>query len=896
MRAHSILPPDQRKALFDPPQTHEDAQARFALSRDDIALALSRRRSHNKFGFAVQLALVRDLGRPLRIGEEISAAALETIGEQLQIDPVVFGSYAAREETRREHAREIVAALKLRALAVRDYRPLITVATSAARATERGEPIVFAILETLKSDGILVGDPGQIERLALAGRAAARKASHRDLIKGLDEATINGLEALIAEKSELAQHRTSYGWLLEVPEGPKAKNFKAVIARLAVVRKLGIEDDRRKLIHANRYGMIARDAKVLNAREIGRMSRERRIATLTAFAIERQAALCDLAIDMFSRLIGKAGQRANNSRNRRLIEHGPLFLAIAQNHLRLARALTKAHQAGENLAEAVDLAVGWDGLKASASSAEIVLAKDQGDGLDDLIARRRSLRPSARLLLDTFVFKSVRRDDPLLGALIALKAVYEGDRRQKPATGFLPRRWRERIRAGAGGFDVEAWEVAVLVTARDRIRIGDLWVQGSRAWRSFQDYLMPEAQFDVLLKEGGLGLKIPTTFEEWRADREKILAEKMTTLAAAVLNDALIEAKITPAGLSISPISSEAEEEIKALSARLYALLPRIRIPALLAEVQSWTNFLDAFTHYRTGEAAADQPALMAAILADATNSGAERMAESSRGVTIHQMMLMIDRHVRPETYASATAILVDAQQSHAYAKIWGDGRLSSSDGQFFPAGGRGEATAAYNAKYGSQPGASAYGFISDRFASFYSRLISASEKEAPYVLDGLLHNEASLEISEHATDTAGATELIFALFPAFGMRLIPRIRNLGDRRLFTPTASSGDDWERLEPLIGGSINFTVIEEGYLEVLRLMASVGSGLVPPSVILSKINSSSRQGVYAKALREMGRLERSIFICDWLLDPAMRVRSHGILNKGEGLSGISCVGRA
>jgi len=32
----------------------------------------------------------------------------------------------------------------------------------------------------------------------------------------------------------------------------------------------------------------------------------------------------------------------------------------------------------------------------------------------------------------------------------------------------------------------------------------------------------------------------------------------------------------------------------------------------------------------------------MAAILADATNAGIERMAESSRGVTIHQMMLML--------------------------------------------------------------------------------------------------------------------------------------------------------------------------------------------------------------------------------------------------------------
>ncbi|MBN9921148.1 Tn3 family transposase, partial [Listeria monocytogenes] len=80
-----------------------------------------------------------------------------------------------------------------------------------------------------------------------------------------------------------------------------------------------------------------------------------------------------------------------------------------------------------------------------------------------------------------------------------------------------------------------------------------------------------------------------------------------------------------------------------------------------------------------------------------------------------------------------------------------------------------------YNAKYGKRPGASLYGFLSNRFASFFSRLISASESEAPYVLDGLVHNESSVEIHEHATDTAGATETIFAMFHLFGYRLIPR-------------------------------------------------------------------------------------------------------------------------
>jgi len=97
-------------------------------------------------------------------------------------------------------------------------------------------------------------------------------------------------------------------------------------------------------------------------------------------------------------------------------------------------------------------------------------------------------------------------------------------------------------------------------------------------------------------------------------------------------------------------------------SAGVYILVPRIRITSLLAEVHSWTRLLDSFTHYRTGETANDEPALMAAILADATNADSERMAESSRSVTIHQMMLMVDRHLRSETYARATAVLIDAR------------------------------------------------------------------------------------------------------------------------------------------------------------------------------------------------------------------------------------------
>jgi hypothetical protein len=46
---------------------------------EDVALARRHRRSPNRVGFAVQLVLVRDLGRPLQIGEVLPAAVVDTV-------------------------------------------------------------------------------------------------------------------------------------------------------------------------------------------------------------------------------------------------------------------------------------------------------------------------------------------------------------------------------------------------------------------------------------------------------------------------------------------------------------------------------------------------------------------------------------------------------------------------------------------------------------------------------------------------------------------------------------------------------------------------------------------------------------------------------------------------
>src|ERR1700676_2380941 len=145
--------------------------------------------------------------------------------------------------------------------------------------------------------------------------------------------------------------------------------------------------------------------------------------------------------------------------------------------------------------------------------------------------------------------------------------------------------------------------------------------------------------------------------------------------------------------LKITPIEKSTPPEAEALAARLYAMLPRIRITDLLSEVAQWTLFTDCFTHLRTGETPTDPRILMASLLADGLNLGLPRMAEACSIASLGQLAWTADWHIRDETYALALRRLINQQQREPLAAVFGGGSASSSDGQFFQAAGFGRAS-----------------------------------------------------------------------------------------------------------------------------------------------------------------------------------------------------------
>jgi TnpA family transposase len=148
-------------------------------------------------------------------------------------------------------------------------------------------------------------------------------------------------------------------------------------------------------------------------------------------------------------------------------------------------------------------------------------------------------------------------------------------------------------------------------------------------------------------------------------------------------------------------------------------------------------------------------------------------MADISH-LSYEQLAWTTNWYIREETLKAATTTLVNSHYREPLARIWGGGMLSSSDGQRFPATVESKRAVALPRYFGYGQGMTFYTWTSAQFSQYGSKPIPSTVRDATYVLDAILDNQTELDIVEHTTDTAGYTEIVFALFDLLGLRFFP--------------------------------------------------------------------------------------------------------------------------
>jgi TnpA family transposase len=184
------------------------------------------------------------------------------------------------------------------------------------------------------------------------------------------------------------------------------------------------------------------------------------------------------------------------------------------------------------------------------------------------------------------------------------------------------------------------------------------------------------------------------------------------------------------------------------------------------------------------------------------------------------------------------------------------------------------------------------YTFVADNYAPFYSLPIECTDRDAAFVLDGLLYNESELEIEEHYTDTHGYTEINFAAFAMLGLRFCPRIRGVQHQRIYRIDPNC--DYGSLASLVSRAdqtIDTEQIAEHWDRMGQLYASLKTGHVSASVALKRLVGFSTKNRFYRANRDLGRIFKTEFILQYLSEPELRRRIRRGLLKGEQLHALA-----
>jgi len=328
----------------------------------------------------------------------------------------------------------------------------------------------------------------------------------------------------------------------------------------------------------------------------------------------------------------------------------------------------------------------------------------------------------------------------------------------------------------------------------------------------------------------------------------------------------------------------------------------------ILSEVDSYTGFSEAFTH-RSNKGAnkeINKKLINATIMSLGTNLGHNDMDKAARNISEKQLRDTEKLWLSNDNLEKANKSIVQFIQSLPLPTIFNDknGTLhTSSDGKKVVVAVN-SLLANYSYKYyGKEQGVSVNSFLDEKQSFFHVNVLTASDREAPHMMDGIVSAKHSLfregESNHlHSTDTHGYTEAIFAGLHFLDVAFAPRIKNVHRQTLYAYEAKSLKKNSNYLIAPKNSINRKLILSHWDDILHLMASIKLGYCSASQVFKMLSSTGRSSKLYIAIKELGKLLKSHFILNYIESEELRRSIQKQLNRvelGQKLSGAVFFGR-
>jgi TnpA family transposase len=441
-----------------------------------------------------------------------------------------------------------------------------------------------------------------------------------------------------------------------------------------------------------------------------------------------------------------------------------------------------------------------------------------------------------------------------------------------------------------GKFRVSLYKALLFLQVADAMKSGTLHVEESYRYRSLDDYLIPRDEWQRHRQEYLEQAELASV-----ADCGALLQDRATLLDQqyATTNRHILEgnnAHITFHKDGGFHVRTPKEEETETESLRGFFPEDRyISLLEVLATVNRHSQFLDAFQHWQVKYAKQRPPprVFLAGILGYGCQIGPGKVARISHQISGSELERTINWYFSRDNVAEANDRILSLTDRLRLPQLYRrqeDQLHTSSDGQKIEVGVD-SLHAHYSFKYfGQSKGVSAYTFLDERHFFYHSTVISSAEKEAAYVIDGVLHNDV-VKSDIHSTDTGGYTEILFGVMHLLGFAFAPRIKNFAHQQRYSFRRRKEYERQGYRILPDGYIHTDLIATQWDEILRFVATIKLKVTTASQLFKRLNSYSRQHPLYIALKEFGKIEKSLFLLKWIDLVELRQAVEKQLNKGE-----------
>ena len=507
------------------------------------------------------------------------------------------------------------------------------------------------------------------------------------------------------------------------------------------------------------------------------------------------------------------------------------------------------------------------------------------------ILNSKSLRLQNRVspIVKALEFDTCESTDVIIRAIEYFKQ-RDGNIDSNAPLDFFDSDERKLVFDSEGKLRVSLYKVVFFQHIANSIKSGALNLKHSFKYRTFEHYLIPKERWlsekDELLERAGL--KGFENFSELIPDLSSALNSQFAATNRNIQTGQNEHAKIDKNGnLTVSTPKKD-----KIALDPVTEFFPKDRvIPVfeVLSTIDKLSGFTGSLEHHQIKNVRKVPPSnvFFAGITGIGCNHGIGRISKISRHINLNELEYAVNWHFSGDNLIRANDKVLQLTQRlplHKLFKRSVKGTHTSSDGQKYNIQVE-SLNANYSFKYfGQKKGVTVYVFIDESHRLFYSVVISSAESEAAYVIDGLMHNEV-VQSDIHSTDTAGYSEVIFAVCHLLGIAFAPRIKKFKKQQLYSFEKRSKLKSMGFKILPSKRINLKLILENWEEILRFIATIKLRETTASQLFRRLSSYSRQHPLYAALKEYGKIIKTLFLLKYIDDLELRQAIEKQLNKQE-----------